>query len=157
MAEEEVDGAAHVARRPIRRQRVHQLGGLVHLGVLRHLAVVQVGRQGRESLVGQLVAHALDVGVEAPPLLEDDDAGACTFLGASQVAARRVAVARELHVFTHDQTFLPRDLPVIPRNDVLDVDADGDALGDHEVDVVVALVGTEAGVIALEEAAGDRS
>src|SRR5437588_5100259 len=54
------------------------------------------------------------------------------------------------------KTYLPSNLPVIPGNDFLDVDAHGHALGDHEVDVLLALVGTEARLVALEQAPGDR-
>src|SRR2546421_12229530 len=48
---------------------------------------------------------------------------------------------------------LPNELAVVPGDHLLDVDPHHDALGDHEGDVVVALVGAEARLVALEEAA----
>ena len=50
LREQVVHRRAHVAGGPVRRQRVHQLRGLVHLGVLRDLAVVQVRRERDEAL-----------------------------------------------------------------------------------------------------------
>ena len=111
VAEEEVDSAAHVARRPIRWQRVHELGRLVHLGVLGQIAVVQVGSESRETLACELVAHALDVGVEPPPLLQDDHTRPRSLWSARQIAACGVAVARELDVLTHGRLSYPTIFP----------------------------------------------
>src|SRR5207249_5531948 len=70
-------------------------------GVLGHLAVIQVGRQRREALGRQLITHTRDVGIEAPPLLDNDHARACALLGRGQVAAGLVPVAGELDALTH--------------------------------------------------------
>ena len=82
---EEVDGTAHVATGTIGRHRLHQLAGLVHLGVLGEVAVVQVGAQRDEPLGGEPVGHLLDAGVEAPPLLHDDQAGSGAALREGEV------------------------------------------------------------------------
>jgi hypothetical protein len=89
----------------------HLLLGLLHVhrhhlllrlaGLLRGLAVEEVGGEGDVSLPREAVAHVADVVVEAPPLLQDDKAGPL-FLGLGEVAARRAAVCLELdfrHLF----------------------------------------------------------
>jgi hypothetical protein len=96
-----VHRAGHVAHGAVDRHRVHQLRGPVHLGVLGQVAVVQVGGEGGEALGGQAVTHALELGVQPPPLLHHDDPRRGTLLRRGQVAARPVAVAVELHHVAH--------------------------------------------------------
>ena len=74
VAEQEVDRARQVARGPLDRQVLHQPAGLV--GVVRGGAAEQVGREGDEALGGKPVGDVLDVLRQAPPLLDDDQAGA---------------------------------------------------------------------------------
>ena len=93
---EEVDRTAHVAPGPIGRHRLHQLAGLVHLGVLGELAVVEVGGERDEPLGGEPIGHLLDAGVEPPPLLDDDQSGAGPAVGQRQVPRRTGAVARKV-------------------------------------------------------------
>ena len=59
---------------PVDGQVRHHLAGVV--GVVGDLAAVQVRGQRDEALGGEAVADVDDVVVEAPPLLDDDDAGA---------------------------------------------------------------------------------
>ena len=98
---QEVDRTAHVARRTVDRQALHQLARLVHLVVSRQLAVVQVGCEGHETGRSEPVGHLLGAGVEAPPLLDDDHARPRARLGQDQVAPCVVAVARELNHLSH--------------------------------------------------------
>ena len=97
----EVDRAAHVARGAVGRQLGHQPGGLVHLGVLGQLAVVEVRYQRDEARGTEPIGLRLDAGVEAPPLLHDDDAGAGAVRGTYEVPARGAAVAREFDGLSH--------------------------------------------------------
>ena len=69
-----VDGAGHVLGGPVELQRHHLLARLVGLGHLR--PPVEVGGQRDEAGGREPVTDVLDVGHEAPPLLDHDDAGA---------------------------------------------------------------------------------
>ena len=60
---EVVDGAAHVLRRALGRQRLHQVASFVHLVVTRQFATVDVGRERDESAVCKSVGYACDLGV----------------------------------------------------------------------------------------------
>ena len=79
------------------------------------VAVVEVGREGHEALGGEAVADLLDVGHEAPPLLDHDQAGTAARHRGGQVATGFVAVARERDEFTHAQTLPARPPPVPAR------------------------------------------
>ena len=96
-----VDGADHVLGGLLDVQRHHHLGGLVGL-LQRDLgAAVQVGRQRDEPLRGVPVAHLLDLLIEAPPLLDDGDAGTAAGVRYREIALRLTAVARERHHLAH--------------------------------------------------------
>jgi hypothetical protein len=56
------------------RQRLHQVGRLVHLVVGRELAVIQVRRERDEPGGPETVGPRLDARIEAPPLLDDEHA-----------------------------------------------------------------------------------
>src|SRR4029079_1577027 len=79
------------------------------------LAVVQVGREGGEPFRRQFVGDALDVGVEAPPLLHHDHRGSGPFMCRREVSVGSAAVARELHVVTHGREPYPANYPAILR------------------------------------------
>ena len=104
---EEVDRTAHVAPRPIGRHRLHQLAGLVHLGVLGEVAVVEVGARATNPSAGEAVGHLLDAGVEPPPLLHDDQTRAGSAVGNDQIAGGSAAVARKLDRLTCELTHAP--------------------------------------------------
>ena len=84
------------------RQRVHELRGLVHLGVLGDVAAVEVGRERGEAFAGQPVDDALDLRRESPPLLDDEHARVrCPTAATREVALDLVAVARERDGLAH--------------------------------------------------------
>ena len=74
VAVQEIDGTRHVTGGPVGWEVVHQLPRLVHLVVPGEFTVVQVGGERHQAVFGQHVGHALDLGVETPPLLNDDHA-----------------------------------------------------------------------------------
>ena len=74
MPGEVVDGAAHVAGSAVRRQRLHEVRGFVHLVMLRDLAVIQIRSQRCESGGGKVVRPFLDIGIKTPPLLNHQNA-----------------------------------------------------------------------------------
>jgi hypothetical protein len=49
----------------------HQRAGLVHLVVAGQFAVVQVWCQGDETFAGEEIRHALHLGIQTPPFLND--------------------------------------------------------------------------------------
>jgi hypothetical protein len=104
---EEVDGPAHVTTGPVGGHRLHQLAGLVHLGVLGQIAVVEVGGEGDEPFGGETVGHLLDARVESPPLLDDDQTGPGARCGDGQVPGCTGAVAREVHDLSCEITHVP--------------------------------------------------
>ena len=83
---EEVDGAAHVATGTIRRHRVHQLGRTVDL-VWPASSLRGTDRaRGRRARRSEPIRDLLDARVEAPPLLDHDDAGAGAAIGEREVS-----------------------------------------------------------------------
>ena len=96
VAGEEVDGAAHVATGPIGRHRLHQLAGLVHLGVLGELAVIEVGASATNPSAASRSAISL--------MPESSPHHSCTTItpgpeppsGSGQVPGRAGAVARKV-------------------------------------------------------------
>ena len=98
---EVVDRAAHVARRPLRREALHQLGRLFHLVVTSQLTVIEVRRQRHETSGTQPIGHLLDSGIQAPPFLNHYDARARTPRRPDQIAGCRTAIALELNSFCH--------------------------------------------------------
>src|SRR5690606_13173210 len=90
---EVVDGAAQVLFGLFDLHGHHQLPGLVRL--IDHLAVVEVGGERYEAFLREAVADVLDVAVEAPPFLDNDDALAGSAFGFRQVARGLSAVRSE--------------------------------------------------------------
>ncbi len=80
-------------------ERHHLLAGLVGLGHLR--PPVQVGRQGHEAVGREPVADVLDVGHEAPPLLDHDDARAAARRRHRQISLVLGSVARKFDHLAH--------------------------------------------------------
>ena len=101
VAREIVDGAAHVAAGTIRRHALHEVRGLVHLVVPGQFPVIEIGRQRDEAGGGEPIRHLLDAGIEPPPFLDDQDAGARTRGGLREIARRQIAIAAELNGFSH--------------------------------------------------------
>ena len=50
MSQQVINGPRHIPGRPVGGQGVHQLPGLVHLGVAGQLTVVEVGGEGDKPL-----------------------------------------------------------------------------------------------------------
>src|SRR5262249_7384901 len=67
------------------------------VGLTRRLPVEQVRGERGEALGGQPVRHALDVGHEPPPFLDDEDAGAGARGGDGEVRGTGSSVGRELY------------------------------------------------------------
>src|SRR5262249_18930789 len=84
---EEGDRAGDFLDRLAEVERLHHLAGLV--GVLGELAVIEVGHDRGEAGGGVALGDGLDLVVDAPPLLDDDDTGRLTgAIGRRQDAAR---------------------------------------------------------------------
>jgi hypothetical protein len=96
VAEQEVDGAAEVARGALHRQLLHELAGLV--GVVGGGAAVEVGCERDEALRGEPVGHVGDVARQPPPLLDHDDAGSAPCRGDGEVTVGGAAAGGERDV-----------------------------------------------------------
>ena len=96
---EVLHGPGRVLRRLFDVEGHEELARFVGLG--RELAVVHVRREGDEAFSGEAVGDARDVGVQAPPLLEDDDALAAAARGLREIAAAGSAVRWKGHEFAH--------------------------------------------------------
>src|SRR5207249_8870167 len=84
--------------------------------------VVEVRRQGVEPFAREHVGDAFDLIVEAPVLLNDDDARPFPGGGHREVAVRRPAVGFERHVLAHR---LRPPLDAVPKDaDALDLHLD---------------------------------
>jgi hypothetical protein len=91
-----LDGPAHVLHSLVHVQRHQLLLGLVRL--LGGVAVVEVGSEGDEPLLGEAVAHLPHAVVESPPLVDHDHAGALA-VGLGEIAAALPAVGLEFDVW----------------------------------------------------------
>ncbi len=98
VAEQVGDGAPHVADRACGVELHGELARIV--GLARPPAVVEVRRERDEALAREAIGDVPDVRHEAPPLLDDDDAGALAAARRGEVAVGG-AVAAEGHPLTH--------------------------------------------------------
>jgi hypothetical protein len=96
LREKVVDRSRQLRHRLLRVELPRERHGLVL--VVRDPAAEQIRRQRHEPLAGEPVAHVGNVIVQAPPLLDDDHAGAGAALRHGQVAVRGAPVAREADI-----------------------------------------------------------
>src|SRR5205823_1043784 len=78
-----------------------QLLGFVGLADRRGLPVEEVRRQRIEALAREHVGHALHLGDQPPPLLDDDHPRTVAGCRAGEIPARRAAVALERDLLSH--------------------------------------------------------
>ena len=74
---------------------------LVHLVVFGKLAVIEIGRERHEPSGGKAIGHLLDSRIEAPPLLDDQHAGARTGRRRREIPGGHASVAAELDGVGH--------------------------------------------------------